>query len=487
MVYLAVDDRLDRQVALKFLSGPLTGNPVARERFLNEARAASRIDHPNICTVYEAGETEEGEAYLAMAFYEGETLREHLARGPLEVEEAIDLVIQIGHGLERAHEAGIIHRDIKPENVIVTSRGEAKVLDFGLARLRHEAHITREGTRLGTPAYMAPEQVRGEEAGFTADVWALGVVLYEALTGRPPFGGSSETAPTMILHEEPRRVDEARPGLPAGLDAIITRALAKNPGDRYSSIREMVADLESVRSAWALSSFATIETPPEVSERKRSNMALTLAALGVIAVLVFGWWFLVRDVGEEPDSAAGDTSATSVITILPFEVRGSPDWEYLEEGMVDLLATKLDGAGEIRATDPNAVLAIASDSTGGQLDLESARGVARRLGAGFFLLGDVLESNGRLHLTASLYGTEGSEPQARVSVEGEGSELFDLVDSLTTELLAEGFVSSKARIARTAALTSESLVALKSYLQGGEPVSLGPVRRISRSVRAGGG
>jgi serine/threonine protein kinase len=179
VIYKAEDLKLTRPVALKFLPPALTNDPEAKQRFVQEAKAASALDHPNICTVYEINETDDGQMFMAMACYDGETLKKKIERGPLPVERAADIARQASQGLARAHEAGIVHRDIKPANIIVTTRGEVKILDFGLAKLSGMSMMTRTGTTMGTVAYMSPEQARGEKVDQRTDLWALGVVFYQ--------------------------------------------------------------------------------------------------------------------------------------------------------------------------------------------------------------------------------------------------------------------------------------------------------------------
>jgi serine/threonine protein kinase len=243
VVYKAEDTRLGRVVALKFLPAELTNDAAAKRRFLIEARAAARLDHPNICTVYDVDESDEGDLYIAMAYYEGETLDARIARERLLPEEAAALVRELAQGLAAAHAAGIVHRDVKPANVILTRSGTAKILDFGLAKLT-DASMTASRSTAGTAAYMAPEQIHGGEVTAATDVWGLGVVFYELLTGRRPFNGSSaEALFYAILNDSPRLVRELAPGAATELDAVVQKMLMKDPRQRYRSMAELLKEL----------------------------------------------------------------------------------------------------------------------------------------------------------------------------------------------------------------------------------------------------
>jgi eukaryotic-like serine/threonine-protein kinase len=247
VVYKARDLRLDRLAALKFLASQRGAPEEQKRRFIREAKAASALDHPNLCTIYEIGETEDGALFIAMALYEGETLRDRVRRGSLPVEEAIEIAAQIASGLAAAHERGIVHRDVKAANVILTAGGPVKLVDFGVAKLADQSRLTRAGMAMGTTAYMSPEQFRGEPAGPRADIWSLGVLLYQMVTGRLPFEERSETETIRaILERDPRPLAALQPTVPAALERIVARLLAKQPADRYARMEEVRADLRDL-------------------------------------------------------------------------------------------------------------------------------------------------------------------------------------------------------------------------------------------------
>ena len=247
VVYKAQDLKLGRLVALKFLPLHLSADEEEKQRFIYEAKAASALDHPNICNIHEIDEISiEGrdEMFICMAYYQGEMLEKKIGRGPFKIDEANDIAIQISEGLARAHEAGIVHRDIKPANIMITDRGEVKILDFGLAKLRGRTNLTKAGTTLGTLAYMSPEQAKGEEMDHRSDIFSFGAVLYEMLTGLPAFKSDNDGAVVYsILGEEPEPMTGLRTGIPMELERIVSKAMAKNLDDRYQYVEEMLDDL----------------------------------------------------------------------------------------------------------------------------------------------------------------------------------------------------------------------------------------------------
>lgn len=245
VVYKAEDTKLKRMVALKFLPSHISLDNEAKERFMHEAQAASALDHHNICTIYEIGESEDGQMYMAMALYQGETLQDKIINGPLPLEEALNIATQIAMGLAKAHEKSIIHRDIKPANIMITSDGVVKILDFGLAKLSGRTKLTQEGTTLGTVAYMSPEQVQGKPVDKRTDIWALGAILYEMLKGKSPFEADHEPAVMYaIVNEEPEPIGD---NVTAELRKVISGALEKDPEKRFQSLDQIVIQLNEIQ------------------------------------------------------------------------------------------------------------------------------------------------------------------------------------------------------------------------------------------------
>ena len=245
VVYRAEDTKLKRPVALKFLSPELTSDPDAKKRFIREARAASALDHPNICTVHDIDETEEGQLFMVMACYSGETLQETVSRGALVLEKAVEVAVGVAEGLKKAHRKGVVHRDIKPANIYLTEDGQVKLFDFGLAVLKSERSADDPHTLAGTITYMSPEQIQGSTVDARTDIWSLGVVLYEMIAGESPFTGEYlQALEYSILNEEPPPLRSRRPGVPLELESVVTRALIKDREQRYQQIGEMISDLE---------------------------------------------------------------------------------------------------------------------------------------------------------------------------------------------------------------------------------------------------
>ncbi|HEY0515220.1 MAG TPA: protein kinase [Thermoanaerobaculia bacterium] len=399
VVYKAEDLRLARTVALKFLPSELTRDPEAKARFLQEARAASVLDHPNICTIHEVGETDDGRLYLAMPSYDGETLRRRIERGPLAIDDAVDIAEQIARGLAKAHRGGIVHRDIKPANIMVTDDGVVKILDFGLAKLVGAAAITRTGSSVGTPAYMSPEQARGEDVDHRTDLWSFGVVLYELVAGRRPFRGEHDQAVLYgILNEKPKPLTEARSEAPPELERIVDGLLAKDPGDRYPSAEGPLGDLRALRNQ---TMTTTVRTQPDRPAPSRLRPWMWAAGLVAAALLAGGAYLL-----HENDGLAAQGGAPAVLKferLTDQEGRESfpslsPDGRSLlyvkaAGGNEDIFLQRVGGGNPLDLTrdSPAADTQPAFSPDGQQIAFRSERD-----GGGLFVMGATGESARRL-------------------------------------------------------------------------------------------
>jgi len=301
VVYKAEDSKLDRFVALKFLPPHLLTDKEAEQRFISEAKAASSFDHPNICTIHDIGKTDDDQLFIAMACYEGETLKKKIEKGPIKIEEAIDIVSQVAEGLKRAHKKGIVHRDIKPANIFITNDGIVKILDFGLAKVSSQAQITTMGTTVGTAAYMSPEQAKGEQVDSHSDIWSLGVVLFEMLTGELPFKGDYEQAiQYAIVNTEPEPLASHRKSVPEGLQHIIDKALDKDIETRYQNITDLMVDLKRLKKDSSKVSQTNIHTQvgnytPQTTDKihDQKNSTSSFVNLKNIAIVFLGVIILV--------------------------------------------------------------------------------------------------------------------------------------------------------------------------------------------------
>lgn len=456
-VYRAHDPTLERTVALKVLPERLRLSDDAKRRLINEARAASALDHPHIQTIFDAGETDDGRVYVAMAFYEGATLGERLSSegDPLPVAEALDIARQVARGLAEAHRHGIVHRDVKPSNLILMDNGTVKILDFGVARLPGHT-ITSDGPTLGTIAYMSPEQTRGAAVDRRADLWALGVVLYEMLTGRRPFEGQGDQSIIYaIRNDDPPPVEVLRPEVPPDLAATVRCCLRKDPEERYESA-------EALLDALATADGAARHAPSRrVAWSQRSRRLAT--GFAVAAVVTLAALFVSDRMGPGSGSVHPATATMAILPLVPV----TPDSALRRLGrqFTVTLSVNLDGAGNIRTVDALTVLANVADN-GGPITVEQGADLARRFGATSFLFGSLLDVGDAVRIDAALYDTESVEVLARLTVTGPERDIAALTDSVTLDIIRNVSRLGEVSAPSLASVTTRSIPALRAYLDG---------------------
>jgi eukaryotic-like serine/threonine-protein kinase len=457
VVYKAEDTRLRRPVAVKFLSEELSRDPQAVERFQREARAASALNHPHICAVYDIGERD-GQHFIVMEFLQGASLQEHIGGKPLPTSEILELGIQMADALDAAHLGKIIHRDIKPPNIFVSERGQAKLLDFGLAKpplerpqdtaLPTGEQLTNPGAVLGTLAYMSPEQVRGEALDARTDLFSLGAVLYEMTTGRQAFHGiTSGTICDAILNKTPIPAGRVNPDSPARLEDVINKALEKDPRLRYQSASELRTDLQRLKRD---SGSANIVRAPDLAAVRpwwRRAPALAVGALAIAAVVVAGMKFAVPARGDAIDS----------IAVLPFiNGSGNPDTEYLSDGITESLINNLSQLPALRVSARSAVFRYKGKDTDPQK-------IGQDLKVRAVLSGRVLQREDTLIVRTELMDVTNGSQLWGGQYSHKATDVFALQDELSTE------ISDKLRLR----LTSEEKQRLtKRYTDNAEAYQL---------------
>ena len=467
VVYRAEDRRLGRAVALKFLLPHYNLDSSAKARFLREAHSAAALDHPNLCTVHEVGTSNEGLLFLAMALYEGETLRERLTRdGAVPVLEALVVARQICEGLQAAHAAGIVHRDLKPGNIMLLPDGAVRILDFGLAKAQDQS-LTETGVLVGTVSYMSPEQVRGERVDGRADLWALGVVLYEMLTAQKPFGKSEELATAhAILHAEPELLSTHQRDLSAALEGVVLRLLEKDPAKRYQGAGEVLRDLADIRTR-ADGTIGLLRTRWRHVRRELRHLrpVPSRLLLGIGAVTVLGMGSLVLHAARQPARAATEATADSApsIAVLPFtNVGGDSTNLPFSDGFADELTTALGKVGRLT------VMAHASAFTLKREGLDAGE-VGRQLHVRYIVEGSVRRSANRRRVSASLMEVASGKVLWSDSFEHDAlnRDVFTVEDSVTRSIVRQllPHISSMMVTSRVNRPT-ESPEAHELYLQG---------------------
>jgi serine/threonine protein kinase len=440
VVYKAEDLKLGRQVALKFLPEDLAHDAQALERFQREARAASALDHANICTVYEIADRE-SRPFIAMQYLEGQTLKRMVTGRPLDIEQVMELGTQIADGLDAAHSKGIVHRDIKPANIFVTARGQAKILDFGLAKLvsqlrpedaaqadgetigAGDEHLTGPGVTIGTLAYMSPEQALGKDLDARTDLFSFGVVLYEMATGTLPFKGDTSAAVfDRILHKVPTALVRLNSEVPLELERIIGKALEKDLDVRYQSAAEMRADLKRLKRDTESSRVSGVTpTAPEV--RLRKQMYWIAAALVMVSVAVFGGWSLYRR--TEPSTVS---AAQTAVAVLPFQnLTGDAGLDYLPIALSDQVATALSYAPSL------AVRPFSSTRRYSTADTDPLV-AGKDLKAMHVVTGSIMREGLNLRVTMEAVDVANNRVAWRESITVPSQEMLRLQDQLSSRL-----------------------------------------------------
>ena len=463
VVYKAQDTKLDRYVALKFLPLHLGQAEEENKRFIHEAKAASALEHNNICNIHEIGETEDGQLFIAMAFYEGDSLKEKIERGPMPLDEAIETAIQIAQGLAKAHAKGIVHRDIKPANVMITNENVVKVLDFGLAKLIGRTQLTKEGTTLGTVAYMSPEQAQGGVVDHRTDIWSLGAVFYEMITGRQPFQGDYEQAIMYgIMNEDAEPITGRRTGVPMELERIVNKALSKRPDERYHHVDELAVDLLRTSESVLKTKAATGPIKKGWSRLRSKTLIMMASTLAVFTALVA--FFVLGKFGSSDKKLS---TKPIMLAVLPFENLGDPEDAYFADGITDEIVTKL-------STIPELGVIARESSFKYQGNEHSIKEIGEQLGVSYILKGAIRwqrtsEGASRVRVTPKLVSVADNRNIWAAAYEENLEQIFAVQANVAEQVSAAlniTLIKSKKRALEKK--PTENLEAYNYFLRGKE-------------------
>jgi len=494
VVYKAHDNKLDRLVALKFLPERISVSQEDKARFLQEARAASAVMHPNVCVIYDIAEHDHRQ-FIVMEYVDGQTVRQQLETGNLKLDIVISYAIQIAEALQEAHSKSVVHRDIKTDNIMVNSKNQVKVMDFGLAKLKGSLKLTRTSSTVGTLAYMAPEQIEGGEVDARSDIFSFGVVLYEMLTGHLPFRGEHEAAMVYsIVNEEPQPLQKYLPEAPSDLVHILNRLLEKEPDERYQSIGDVVIELRRLKKQTsrvsrvvptARPSEGSIEIPVKTSEGVRARVLSKKMLWPIIggAVVILGiiGWLIFRPGQQLPSGAAAKEKS---IAVMYFE--NKTDEKDLDKILVDMLITNLGRNKEISVVSGQRlfdILKALGKQDAATIDKSTATEVAKRAGVKTMLLGTIWKVGGKLDVPAQLLDVESGAVLNSDRVEvAKAEEVFSLADRLT-ERVNEWLRTSSSESLRITDATTNSLEAYKYYEKGMQHVYRFEIGEAARAFR----
>ncbi len=473
VVYKAEDTRLKRVVALKFLPPELNRDPEARERFIHEAQAASALEHVNICSIHEIGE-HEGQTFIVMGYYEGKTVKNMIERGPLPIDEAVRIAVQVAQGLARAHEAGIVHRDIKPANIIVTKDGTAKILDFGLAKVLGRTLLTKSGTTLGTASYMSPEQARGEAVDARTDIWSLGVVFYEMLTGKRPFESDYDQALIYrILNEDPKPVRQGRPEVPEAVEQIVLKALQKEPSLRYQRSEELWSDLTVMQQGVREGSQTIAAT--EAMERRRKRKRRRATAVTAVTAVVLAAFFTVALPLIQDEALASKPKALAFVSFQ--NKTGDASLGYLHSVLPDLLETSLEDSRYLRVTRSERMRELMRQigkDTVEFVDRETGLQLCRRAGIDVMGVGSYTKAGPLFLAEVEVIDVSTGERLGSVlRAHGQGAQSLlesdGILNDLARQISREMGISrlgSRETVRPVAEVTSSSIEAVRCYQRG---------------------
>ena len=461
VVYRGEDVTLGRTVALKFMLPDYTMDDTAEARFLREARSVAALDHPNICTVHEAGTSADGLLFLAMSYYPGETLKDCLTRhGSLPIDRALDIAAQVARGLACAHGAGFVHRDLKPANVMLTSDGTVKILDFGLAKSRDQT-LTASGTVMGTVAYMAPEQLLGDQADTRTDLYSVGVVLYEMLTGQHPSRGD-DISGTLTREIEARHPVPLHPAVTTSVRQLVERALRRDPEQRYQSADELLADLTTLRRFIAAASApsASVGTPRPARSGRRTWLALGGVGVALLASSVGVTWWRQRAGDPAGTGTVATPRAAVSLAVLPLKNYSGPDQDYFVDGMTDELTTTLTKIEAMRVIAHQSVLQFKQST-------QPAPDIARTLNVEYLVDGSVRQDSTRVIVVASLVDAARNTPLWSDTFERGRSDVMalqrEVALAITQAIQVRLTPQDQTRLAPTREPDPE---ALEDYLRG---------------------